>query len=112
MLEQFPCAYFTDFYCMNGRTHYITLAMTSPGSVADEFCQKHGLLPLDLTDNSFFVRRYDGYYINASLLLKIELYFTEDLDINDLLGRTAARITRVRTIGRGSSTPGGIPKNP
>jgi len=115
MLHKTPNVYFTDFYCMNGSTHYVTLALTKPGSVADHFCKSYGLLQLDLFDdqgNPFFFRRYDGFYVDASPRLQIELFFTEDLDVNELLCSTAARITRVKTVGRGSSTPGGIPKNP
>jgi len=32
--------YFADFYCMNGKDHYVTLVLTRPGSEADRLCAK------------------------------------------------------------------------
>jgi Phytanoyl-CoA hydroxylase-interacting protein C-terminus len=114
MLDLAPNCYFVDFYCMNGSTHYVTLVMTSPGSAADEFCLSHGLPQLDINDgqsNPFICRFNDGTYVNVAPRLQIELFFTETVDVRSLLRRAGACMTSVRTVGRGSSTPGGIPKN-
>jgi len=43
----------------------------------------------------------------------VEVLFTEDIDVNDFLRRRGAtKDENVPLIGKGSSTPGGLPKNP
>jgi len=45
--------------------------------------------------------------------VKVELLFTEDIDVAEFLKRRGAKIVEnVPTVGKGSSTPGGLPKNP
>ena len=60
--------FFTDFYCMQGETHYVTLVMTKPGSSADIFC-RHRLLRLNLNDqreNSFFLRQHGMLHVSCA----------------------------------------------
>lgn len=106
MLRKTPNLYFVDYYCMRGMNHYITLVMTRPGSTADLFCEPR-LLKLDINDNPFFFRdNYGQLQVSRGNHLQIELLFTEDLDIRRYQ-RTCTPI-----VGKGSSTKGGIPKNP
>lgn len=109
LLAKAPNIYFVDFYCMRGQNHQVTLVMTRPGSKTDKFCAER-LLPLDLdyrTRNPFFFRDVTGQLrVSTRNKLLVELLFTKDLDINRY------SLEDVRTVGRGSSTSGGIPKNP
>ena len=110
-----PQLYFADFYCMRGRFHYITLVMTRYRSTADDFCRQH-LLPLSIDDelnNPFFFRRAGTGEMRVAQGVKVEVLFTEDIDVNDFLRRRGAtKVENVPLIGKGSSTPGGLPKNP
>lgn len=115
MLELAPRLYFADFYCMRGMYHYITLVMTRRGSTADEFCSQH-LLPLDIDDeanNRFLFRQASTGEMRVAQGVKVEVLFTENIDVNELTRRRGATIVEdVPTVGKGSSTPGGVPKNP
>ena len=115
MLELAPRLYFSDFYCMHGRFHYITLVMTRSGSTADDFCRQR-LLPLSFDDhenNPFLFRRAGSGEMRVAQGIKVEVLFTENIDVNDFLRRRGARIVEnVTLVGKGSSTPGGLPKNP
>lgn len=111
-----PRLYFSDFYCMHGRCHYVTLVMTRPGSAADDFCRRH-LLPLGFDDpdddNPFLFRRALTGQMRVAVGVKVEVLFTENIDVGDFLRRRGAEMVRnVPTVGKGSSTPGGLPKNP
>jgi Phytanoyl-CoA hydroxylase-interacting protein C-terminus len=112
MLELAPNLYFADYYCMKGISHYVTLVLTRPGSDADRFCSEY-LLPLDLTDqntNNFFFRDARGNMRVASAV-KVEILFTEDVNIGHLTKYRGARIQeRVPLIGKGHTTPGGVRK--
>lgn len=114
LLEKAPNLYFADFYCMrNPSFHYVTLVMTKPGSVADKFCADHILLlPMSLNDsasNPFLFYNASGeLQVCTRSNLSIELLFTENLDI------TPYRYTlqhNTPLIGKGCTTPGGVPKN-
>lgn len=109
LLRRAPNLYFADFYCMRGRFHYVTIVMTKSGSRADRFCSDH-LVSLDIDDedsNPFLFRDDDGdLQVTTRDHLMIELLFTEDLDIKPYMLKHD-----IPTIGNGSSTPGGIPKN-
>ena len=115
LLSLAPRLYFADFYCMRGRFHYITLVMTRSGSAADDFCGRH-LLPLsfdDADDNPFLFRRAGSREMRVATGVKVEVLFTENIDVGDFLRRRGATIVKdVPTVGKGSSTPGGLPKNP
>ena len=113
LLSHAPNLYFTDFYCMGGRIHYVTIVMARPDSDADKFCRTR-LLPLNLDDNPFLYRSRLKLFTANRKQLCIELFYTEDININDLIDRCGA----IRSSGvpcpkrcKGRSTPGGIPKN-
>jgi hypothetical protein len=112
LLSMAPNVYFADFYCMNGKAHYVTLVMTKSGSAADEFCRKK-LLPVSLDypgrENPFLFWDGSRLYVNNDPFFHVELLYTEDLDINALLTRHAAR--EMWTDCRGYSNPNGIPKD-
>jgi hypothetical protein len=106
-----PNLYFADFYCMRGRLHYVTLVMTKPGSQADRFCSER-LMRLDVTNNPFLFSRGQQIYCNDTYHLLVELFYTEDVDVNYVVKNCRARLLfDIPTVGRGRSTPGGIPKN-
>ena len=104
--------YFADFYC-NHKIHYITLVATIPNSTADKFCEKY-LLKLSLESNPFFYRRssdpfFHGINEPAFYCCRepiVEILYTENIDLSE----DYIKWESVRTIGRGSSTPGGLPK--
>ena len=106
--------YFADFYCISDK-HYVTIVATRPNSLADKFCEKY-LLKLSLENNPFFKQKpfipfFHGIYEPAFYCCReprVEILYTENIDLrqNYILWE------KVRTIGRGSSTPGGIPKRP
>ena len=100
--------YFSDYFCMRGRRHYITLVVTKKNSDRDNFCRS-ALPLLDMYHNQFF--RYDPvldiFMVNSSdPYLLIEICYTENVDIKN------ATFKDVPTAGKGSSTPGGLRKNP
>ena len=105
--------YFADFYC-HKKIHYITFVATKSNSPADKFCEKH-LLELSLDNNPFFYRRpftifFNGFYETAFYCCReprVEILYTENIDLSQDYIQWQKD---VRTIGRGSSTPGGIPK--
>lgn len=115
LLNAEPNLYFTDFYCMRSSMHYVTLVMTRPDSAADRFCRNR-LLPLDIDDypnNPFLFRRRGKLYTANRKKLQIELLYTENIDINDLVQRCGATVKDVPVAKncKGRSTPGGVPKN-
>lgn len=113
LLNETPNLYFTDFYCMCGIIHYVTLVMTKPRSAADDFCRDR-LLPLSLDDrenNPFLFRISNQLYVNVAHNFLVEVFYTENIDINYLRNRGAILLSNIPTIGKGHSTPGGIPKN-
>jgi len=107
LLAKASNVYFVDFYCKRGLNHLVTLVMTRPGSETDRFCAER-LFLLDLDDpikNPIFFRDATGQLrVSTRHQLLVEVLFTEDLDISGYF------IKQVPTVGRGSSTPGGIPK--
>lgn len=111
LLGMAPNLYFADFYCMRGRFHYVTLVMTRHGSEADTYCSQR-LPQLSVHDRSrnpfLFYDDYSQLQVSTRDHLHVELLFTEDLDINryryELQPNTPL-------IGKGQTTPGGLPKN-
>lgn len=97
--------YFSDFYCIYA-IHYVTVVVTRPGSLADQFCAKQ-LVRLSPRDNVFICVRpsiYDGrleYWVNGNVW--VEMLVTEDVDIR------VGRFSLVRSTGE--STPGGLKNN-
>ena len=114
MLHMAPNLYFADFYCMHSSIHQVTLVMTKPGSKSDKFCRAK-LLSLSLTDrqnNPFLFRSGKDLFTKNKKKLEVELLYTEDIDIVDLLSHHNAVLSRTKTKGRGHSRPEGIKKNP
>jgi len=113
LLEAAPNVYFVDFYCMHGRDHYVTLVATRPGSKVDYFCI-HRLLPVDLNDsdtNPFLFWEDGCLYVTCHSNLQVEILYTEDIDIYEWMTYGGAVILDVTSVCKGSSTPGGVPKN-
>jgi len=109
-----PNVYFADFYCFNGKEkdHYVTLVLARPGSDADIMCQQR-LPKLNIHDQSdcpflFIV----GEEIRVSSKVMVELFFTEDLEVDQLLtdANKAVMKYNIGTIGTGSTSQGGRPK--
>lgn len=114
LLTDAPNVYFVDFYCMRGRDHYITLVATRPGSNADRFCWRR-LLRIDLSDsttNPFLFWDNDCLYVTCHSNLQVEILYTEDVDIYEWMFYGGAAMLDVTSVCKGSSTPGGVPKNP
>jgi len=113
LLSMAPNLYFADFYCMNGKIHYITLVMTKPGSATDNYCRDK-LLPLSPHNNPFLFKRGSEWHVNVTPYILVELFYTEDIDIDEMIHEYGAilltDIPRPPNC-RGRSTPGGKPKN-
>jgi len=116
MLSLAPNVYFADFYCMNGKDHYVTLVLAHPGSDADRLC--HQRLPqlslnYDPQSNPFIFNSYGALRIPRGKSLFVEVFFTENLDTNFLIHtcRQAYIHYFIPVFGRGSATQGGRPKN-
>lgn len=107
--------FFTDFYCPQGSKcamHYVTLVVTTRNSAADRFCRDR-LLPLDRQQNPFLVQRGNRVYVNGCHRLHVEIFYTDNIDINFLTFHGRAQLFGgIQTFGNGRSKPGGIPKNP
>ena len=105
--------YFADFWCHN-KVHYITLVATKRNSQSDNFCKRH-LLKLNMGNNPFFCKNSSTNYrysvIEPAFYCcrepRVEILFTEDINLSQNYIQWQRN---VRLIGRGSSTPGGIPK--
>lgn len=112
LLSMAPNLYFVDFYCMNGKTHYVTLVMTKPGSSTDDYCRDR-LLPLS-PNNPFLFRRGSKWYVNVTPYILVELFYTEDINIFEMTEEHGAILRKgipPPPNCRGRSTPGGKPKN-
>jgi len=107
--------YFADFYCINGKEkdHYVTLVLTRPGSDADRLCQQR-LPELNIYDRSscpflFFVCGE----VHVSSKVMVELFFTEDLEVDQLLadaGKAQMKYS-IPTFGPGCTSQGGRAKH-
>ena len=104
-----PNLYFADFYCMTGKRHYVIVVMTRTGSAADLFCRRH-LIPLDSANNPFFFFQNGHLHTTDARNIDVEVFYTEDLNINHLEATGTAIMTTVPILGQGHSTPGGKPK--
>jgi len=114
LLDSTPNVYFADFFCMRGTGHYVTLVATCPGSKADEFCLRR-LLPIDLynSESNPFLFWDNGYlYVTCRSNLSVEILYTENIDLHEWMTYAGAIMVNVISVCKGSSTPGGIPKNP
>ena len=107
--------YFADFYCLSDRlpghiTHYVTVVLAKVGSKVDLFCEEK-LLRLDIENNPFFKIDADGIiYVaqNPDKRAWVEVLYTENVDIPDLLAKGADFSCVAST---GTSTPGGVPED-
>ena len=112
LLQSCPNFYFADFYCHND-IHYLTLVATKLNSSSDRFCRDH-LLEISLDRNPFIFRELSWDPLTGATEQKfyccreprVEILYTENIDLNE----NYIKWDTVRTIGRGSSTPGGLPK--
>ena len=116
LLSMAPNLYFVDFYCMSGKTHYVTLVMTKQGSLTDSYCREK-LLALDHDnphDNPFLFRQGSRWYVNVTPYILVELFYTEDINIfemNNEYGAILRNNIPPPPNCRGRSTLGGKPKN-
>ena len=102
MLTEDSNLYFADFYC-NRRAHYVTVVLTKPYSETDMFCRSK-LIKLNLTNNDFLKHKFGMVFVTDNVW--VEVLYTEDVD----LSRPNCTFSTVRSTG--TSTPGGLPKNP
>ena len=85
--------YFADFYCRLRPVHYVTLVITKRGSTADIFCSRH-LYELDKTLNPF--ARFSGTTIQVTRSgVRVELFYTENVDIAKVINTSVGRFTDV-----------------
>ena len=112
-LVKYNTLYFADFWCHN-KIHYVTLVVTKPYTDADIFCREH-LPNLSLERNPFLFCERSFTFRQGSAQKpefycceepRVEIFYTEDV----YLDKDYINWDTVRTIGRGSSTPGGKTK--
>ncbi|ESO05637.1 hypothetical protein HELRODRAFT_171296 [Helobdella robusta] len=99
--------YFTDFFCMRGKEHFVTLVLTLENSEADRFCQEK-LIPLNVFNNPFLM--YDlhsaSFRVPDCKIFTVEVFYTENVNLH------SGKITKVKTIGNRRFSRKGVPKNP
>lgn len=84
--------YFADFFC-HSFNHHVTLVMTIAGSPADFFCMKN-LIVLANNNNPFFYHnKYKACYF-TSPKVDVDIFFTENIDIRDLVKSQDAWFTK------------------
>lgn len=83
--------YFADFFC-HYTNHHITLVVTKANSYSDKFCSEN-LIPLKSRRNPFLYYNMwqNGFFTNLSV--NIEVFYTENIDIGELLSDKAAYFT-------------------
>ena len=84
----------------------MTLVLTQPGSDIDHFCQRKGLIKLDNKNNKFLRHCTDEENVEVTDEMMVEVFYPENLTLPD-----RESLKDVEIIGRGTSTPGGIPKH-
>lgn len=114
LLSLAPNVYFADYYCLNRKDHYITLVLTRPGSDADRVCnQRLSKQNIHNQSNSpfLFILRHDEVHVSSGVM--VELFFTEDLHVAQLLadGNKAEMRYNIRTFRAGRTTQGGRAKH-
>ena len=110
MLDMASHVYFADFYCINGKDHYVTLVLARPGSKADRLCQQRlPILRLDSQQNNPFIFFSNGQLkVLRGKSIFVEVFFTENLDVRSLISSSKAyKQSYVHVFGSGSSTQGG-----
>ncbi|XP_063404903.1 uncharacterized protein LOC134688282 isoform X2 [Mytilus trossulus] len=105
--------YFADFYC-HYKVHYVTVILTRKDSTADNFC-KERLKELDIHDNPFVCIKksesLNDIIVCHSSGLRIEVLYTEAINICKIINKRKGHFNWVPVMGRGESRPNGIPKN-
>jgi len=114
LLDLAPNVYFADYYCLNRKDHYVTLVLTRSGSAADRLCRQR-LLEQNIRNRSASPFLFAvGGEVHVSSGVMVELFFTEDLDVAQLLadGNKAQMRYNIPTFGlQGRTTQGGRPKH-
>lgn len=114
LLRLAPNVFFADFYCLNGKAkdHYVTLIQTRPGSNADTICQRR-LPRLNIHDkNASPFLYYVGENLRVSSKCMVEVFFTEDLEIDQLVANNQALMQyNIPKFGAGKTTQGGRAKH-
>jgi len=110
-----PNVYFADFYCLNRKEkdHYITLILACHGSDADRICQQRlPKLNIYKKNDSPFLYIESGE-VRVSSTFMVELFFTEDLQVAQLLtDRSKAQMKyHIPTFGAGQTSQGGRAKH-
>jgi len=111
LLRLAPNLYFADFYCMGRCRHYVIVVMTRTGSTADHFCRHH-LIPLNSATNPFLRISNGVVHTSNTNNFDVEVFYTENLNITQLITSGKATMATVETRGQGHSTRGGKRKNP
>ncbi|XP_063404911.1 uncharacterized protein LOC134688285 [Mytilus trossulus] len=105
--------YFADFYC-HYKVHYVTVILTRKDSTADNFCRER-LKELDIHDNPFVYlkksKRSNDIMVRHGNGLRIEVLYTEAINIHEIIRKEQGYFEPVHIMGRGESRKNGIPKN-
>ena len=107
VLNLAPNMFFADFHCMQNKQniHHVTIVLTKPGSRVDRFCRR-SLPRLDLSDNPFFYE--DDGHIWVSSAVFVNVFVTEDMELNSMINRGDAKIKYpVQIRGQGKTSQGG-----
>ena len=114
LLDLAPNVYFADFYCLNRKEkdHYITLVLARPGSDGDILCQER-LPKINIYNKNasqfLYIERGE---VRVTSKFMVELFFTEDLEVAQLLADGKAQMKyNIRTFGPKQTSQGGRAKN-
>jgi len=115
LLDLAPNVYFADFYCLNGKgkDHYVTLVLARSGSNADRMCQQR-LPNLNIHNKNVCPFLFiEGKEVHVSSKVMVELFFTEDLEVDQLLADEfkAKMKYNIGTFGAGKTSQGGRAKH-
>lgn len=108
--------YFADFFCLQGRNHYVTLVACKPGTKTDTFCQQK-LIQISLTENKFFTFvGFGNCKVSNHCNVFVEIVITQPIDLKKELKhspnmRTSYIIYGVPIVGCGYSKKQGVLKN-
>ena len=99
--------YFSDFWC-HYEPHWVSLVITHSGSEADVFCRQY-LLKLNKYNNRYLELQSDDQ-VKISTSVKVEILYTEAIDIIVEQHSHGARMKPTGIRGRGQSKPLGMRK--
>ena len=86
----------------------MTLVLTFEGSDTDKFCSQF-LIPVDPYKNDFLFKRLPEVFVTRRI--HVEVLYTENVPIPEFMTQHGAYFDMVE-VSKGTSTPGGLPKNP